>query len=51
LSNVNYQDEVNASLDRENDMDAFPELEGDESEDSIEAPNRIHKAIQKVFFL
>jgi hypothetical protein len=48
---TNYQDDVNADVDREYDLDATaPEDVVDDKEISIEPVNLVKAAIQKVFF-
>jgi hypothetical protein len=47
----NYQDDINVGLERENDMEAAPEEDEPNNEaDSVECSEKIHMAIQKVFF-
>jgi hypothetical protein len=52
LATLNYQDDINAGLERENDMEAAPEEdEPNDGVDSSKHSEKIHMAIKKVFML
>lgn len=52
LATSNYQDDINAGLERENDMEAAPEEdEPNDGVDGAKHSEKIHMAIRKVLTL